>query len=48
MLGGDSMIAKIDQAILGFWLTNPDDRAWAYGMTLLPLLVLIATVINYL
>ena len=42
------MIAKIDQAILDFWFTNPDDRAWAYGMTLLPLLALIASIINYL
>ena len=48
MLGDDSMIAKIDQAILDFWFTNPDDRAWAYGMTLLPLLALIASIINYL
>lgn len=48
MLGDDLMIAKIDQAILDFWFTNPDDRAWAYGMTLLPLLALIASIINYL
>lgn len=47
MLGGDSMIAKIDQAILDFWFTYPEERAWAYGMTLIPLLVVIATIINY-
>lgn len=38
MLGDDSMIAKIDQAILDFWFTNPDERAWAYLATLVPLL----------
>ena len=48
MLGGDSMIAKIDQSILDFWFTSPNERAWAYGMTLLPLLALIASIINYL
>lgn len=42
------MLHKIDQTILNFWFTNPDDRAWAYGMTLLPLLVVIASIINYL
>lgn len=42
------MIAKIDQAILDFWFTNPDERAWAYGMTTLPVLTVIATIINYL
>ncbi|WP_291977578.1 hypothetical protein [Limosilactobacillus sp.] len=42
------MIAKIDQAILDFWFTNPDERAWAYLATLLPLLALIASIINYL
>ena len=42
------MLAKIDQAILDFWFTNPDDRAWAYGMTLVPLFAVIATIANYL
>ena len=42
------MLARIDQAILDFWFTNPNDRVWVYIMTLLPLLALIATVINYL
>lgn len=48
MLGDDSMLAKIDQAILDFWFTNPEERVWAYGMTLLPLLAIVATVINCL
>ena len=38
MLGGDSMIAKIDQSILDFWFTSPNERAWAYLATFIPLL----------
>lgn len=41
------MLAKIDQAILDFWFTYPEERVWAYGMTLLPLLAIVATIINY-
>lgn len=48
MLGGDSMLAKIDQSILNFWYTAPDERVWAYAMTLIPLLAVIATITNYL
>lgn len=47
MLGGDSMLAKIDQAILGFWFTSPDQRGWAYLATLIPVLFAV-TEINYL
>lgn len=42
------MFTKIDQAILGFWFTYPSERAWAYGMTLLPVLVVVAMIINAL
>ena len=48
MLGDDSMLAKIDQAILDFWFTYPSERVWAYGMTLVPLFAVIATIANYL
>lgn len=42
------MLVKIDQAILDFWFTYPSERAWAYGMTLLPLLAIVETIINCL
>ena len=48
MLGDDSVLAKIDQAILDFWFTYPSERVWAYGMTLLPVLVVVAMIINSL
>ena len=48
MLADDSMIAKIDQAILDFWFTYPSERVWAYGMTLLPVLAIVAMIINAL
>lgn len=34
------MLHKIDQAILDFWFTYPNERGWAYLATL-PLLVLV-------
>lgn len=42
------MLAKIDQAILDFWFTSPNERAWVYSMTTIPVLTVIATIINYL
>ena len=42
------MLTKIDQAILGFWFTYPEERVWAYGMTLLPVLAIAAAIINCL
>lgn len=34
------MLNKIDQTILDFWLTYPNERVWAYLATL-PLLVIV-------
>lgn len=39
------MLHKIDQTILNFWFTNPDDRAWAYGMTFIIALFIVTEIV---
>ena len=38
------MLQKIDGKILAYWDTAPNERAWAYLATFVPLLGLIITI----
>lgn len=40
-----NLLQKIDNRILSYWATNPDERVFAYGVTFTPLLALIFEVI---
>lgn len=42
------MLQKIDGKILAYWNTAPSERVWAYLATTMPILTLVATVINLL
>ena len=48
MLRGDSMLKRIDQAILSYWFTSPSQRLWAYMATIVPIVFVIAELSYFL
>lgn len=42
------MLQKIDDKILAYWDTAPNERVWAYLATFVPLLGIMGTMINAL
>lgn len=42
------MLQKIDDKILAYWDTAPNERVWAYIATFVPLLGIMGTMINAL